>query len=71
MVRDKSHIEQVQRWAEFVKNNSRDKWKPPINDLINSQYEIARRFYKNLEKTEKGREILDRLKAERFNVRKP
>ena len=68
MARDKSHIEQVQRWAEFVKNNSRDKWKPAINDLIDSQYEIAQRFYKNLEKTEKGREILERLKKERLKV---
>ncbi|MDO8508695.1 MAG: hypothetical protein Q7S27_03350 [Nanoarchaeota archaeon] len=70
MIRDKSHMEQVQRWAEFVKNNSRDKWKPAVNDLINSQYEIAARFYKNLEKTEKGREILERLKNERTKVKK-
>ena len=69
MTRDKSHMEQVQRWAEFVKSNTRDKWKPAINDLINSQYEIAQRFYKNLEKTEKGRGILKRLKKARVERR--
>jgi len=65
MVRDKSHSEQVERWAEFVKNNPRKKWKLVLNELINAQYEIAGRFYKNLEKTEKGREILERLKKAR------
>src|SRR3989344_6035864 len=45
----------------------REKWKPRLNEIINAQYEIARRFYNNLEKTEKGRIILKRLMAERLN----
>lgn len=65
MARDKTHTEQVERWAVFVRNNPREKWKPAITSLINSQYEMARRFYKNLAKTKKGREILKRLKEER------
>ena len=65
MTRDNTHIEQVGRWAKFVKNNPQEKWKPVVNELINAQYEIALRFYKNLEKTEKGRKILKRLKEER------
>ena len=69
MARDKSHMEQVERWAEFVRDNPISKWKPAINDLIDSQYEIAQRFYKNLEKTEKGREIFERLKKERLKIK--
>jgi len=65
MVRDKSHAEQIVRWAEFVRNNSIDKWKSAVNLLVNSQYDKAARFYKNLEKTEDGRKILERLREER------
>ena len=66
-MRDKTHLEQIERWANFVKNNPREKWKPRLNEIINAQYEIARKFYNNLEKTEKGRIILKRLMAERLN----
>ncbi len=65
-MRDKSHTEQVERWAEFVRTNKRSKWKPAINELINAQYEIAARFYENLGKTEEGRKILERLKEARI-----
>ncbi len=65
MVRDKTHDEQIVRWANFVRDNPREKWKPAINTLINSQYELAAKFYKNLQNTEEGRIILERLKKER------
>ena len=63
-MRDKSHGEQIERWANFVKNNPREVWKKALDEFINSQYEIAHRFYKNLEKSDKGREILKRLREE-------
>lgn len=66
MKRDSTHMEQVKRWAKFVKNNPREKWKPRVNALINSQFEIARRFYERFGRTEKGREILERLKKEKI-----
>ena len=66
-MRDKTHIEQVERWAEFVKNNPIEKWKPALNQFIDSQFDMAQRFYKNLEKTEKGMKILERLKDARIN----
>ncbi|MEX2017271.1 MAG: hypothetical protein WD876_02260 [Candidatus Pacearchaeota archaeon] len=65
-MRDKSHMEAVERWAEFVKNNPREEWKKAINILINATYEKADEFYKKLEETEKGREILRRLEEERL-----
>lgn len=69
-MRDKIHMEQVERWAEFVRSNPRWKWKQAVNLLINAQYEKADDFYKRLEKTEKGREILERLRKERLKVRR-
>ena len=65
-MRDKIHMEEVVRWAEFVRNNPRSKWKKAVNLLINATYQKADEFYKRLEKSERGREILDRLKKERL-----
>lgn len=69
-MRDKLHMEQVEKWAEFVKNNQRKEWKGAVNLLVNATYEKADEFYKRLEKTEEGRQILERLKEERLKVRK-
>ena len=69
-MRDKSHMDSIERWAEFVRNNPREKWKPLLNAFINAQYEKADEFYKRLEKTEEGRKILDRLKKERLKRKK-
>ena len=66
-MRDKSHMEAVERWAEFVRNNPREKWKPAVDILIEATYQKADEFYLRLEKTKKGREILKRLKEERIS----
>lgn len=68
--RDKSHMEAVERWAEFVKNAPREEWKKVMDIFIDAVYQKSDEFYKNLEKTEKGREILKRLMDERLRVRK-
>jgi len=60
MTRDKSHMEQVERWAEYVKNNP--DWKKKHTEFINAQIEIANRFYKNLAKTPEGREKIKELR---------
>jgi len=66
--RDKSHAEQVERWAEFVKSNPQSVWKKETKNLIDSQIIIARRFYENLEKSPEGKEILKRLIDEKKKV---
>ena len=68
-VRDKSHMEAVERWAKFVRNNPRSKWKKAVNVLINATYQKADDFYIRLEKTEKGREILKRLIEDRLKCK--
>jgi len=60
-MRDKSHNEQIERWANYVKNNP-DKWKVKFKEFIDSQILIARRFYKKLGETGEGREKLKLLK---------
>ena len=67
-MRDKLHMEAVERWAEFVRNNPRSEWKKAVNTLINAAYQKSDEFYKRLEKTEKGRKILERLKEERMKA---
>lgn len=65
-MRDKIHMQTVEQWAEFVRNNPRDKWKPVIDSFVNAVYDKSSDFYNRLEKTEEGREILKRLKEERL-----
>jgi len=59
-MRDKTHNEQIERWANYVKENP-DKWKSKIKPFLDSQIIIARRFYKNLSQTENGKEKIDLL----------
>jgi len=66
VTRDKTHMESVEKWANFVKNHHRDEWKPIIDTFINAVYEKADDFYKRLGKTEEGRKILKRLMEERI-----
>ena len=61
MKRDKSHSEQIERWAEFVRDNP-DKWKPKFKDFIDAQIIMSRRFYKKLAETEEGREKIRLLR---------
>ncbi len=65
-MRDKGHMEEVERWAEFVRTHTRREWKRKQNIFIDAQHDIAKRFYERLEKTEEGRKILERLKKARI-----
>ncbi len=59
-MRDKSHKEQIKRWAEYVKKNS--DWKKKLKPFLDSQLIIARRAYNKLKKTPKGRKKINLLK---------
>jgi hypothetical protein len=59
MVRDKSHLEQIERWGDYVKNNN---WKKEHTKFIDAQILIARRVYEKLSKTPEGREKIRLLK---------
>ena len=47
------HMQQVERWAHFVKNNP-DKWKKIHTAFINAQFEKHRKFLKKLLKEPNG-----------------
>ena len=64
-MRDKSHNDQIERWAEYIRNTPKKAWKKGFNEFIDAQCDMAQKFNNNLKKTEKGREILKRLKEER------
>lgn len=62
-MRDKTHSEQIKRWAEYVKSHPK-KWKGKLKPFLDAQIIISKRFYSNLAKTEEGRKkivILRRL----------
>lgn len=56
----KQHIEQVERWANFVKSNP-DKWKKIHTEFINAQFEKHRAFIKKLLKQPDGFEKIVKL----------
>ncbi len=60
--RDKTHVEQIERWAKYVRENP-DKWKPRFKGFIDSQIIMARRFYKKLAETEGGKEKIKLLRG--------
>lgn len=62
-VRDKTHMEQVERWAKFVKTHPRAVWKKQVAPLIDAQIIIAERFYARLAKTPGGAEKVRKLMA--------
>lgn len=59
-MRDKSHNEQIIRWANYIKTNP--EWKKEHNRFIDAQILMARRIYNKLSMTLKGREKIKLLK---------
>jgi hypothetical protein len=59
-MRDKTHSEQVERWANYVKNNP--DWKKKLKPFLDSQIIISRRIYKKLAETEEGRKKIKLLR---------
>lgn len=60
-MRDQSHLEQVERWARYCKENMKD-CQRELTPFLNSQIEIANAFYKRLAKTKGGKEKIRKLK---------
>jgi hypothetical protein len=60
MTRDKSHMEHIVRWAEYVRDNP--DWKKKHTEFIDAQFLIAKRFYEKLAETPQGREKIKELR---------
>ncbi|HEX7627430.1 MAG TPA: hypothetical protein VF354_00725 [Candidatus Methanoperedens sp.] len=61
-MKDRTHDEQVIRWAEFVKTHPRSIWIREVGPLIDSQIIMANAFYERLAKTEGGLEKIRKLR---------
>ena len=59
----------IKYWVNFIKAHSDEEWSKGQAVLIDGQFDMAEKFYKDLEKSEEGREILERLKKERLKVK--
>ena len=53
-------MEQVERWAHFVKNNP-TKWKTIHTEFINALFDKHRQFIERIKKTPNGKEKLRQL----------
>ena len=51
----------VRFWANYIKNVGDQVWSKQQNIIINSQIHNSKEFYKDLIKTERGREILKKI----------
>ncbi len=60
-MRNKSHNEQIERWAKFCRENS--DWKKKLKPFLDAQIIIARRIYKKLSESSEGREKIKELKG--------
>ena len=59
---DKSHEEQVERWAQYVKTHPRSEWIKHLKPFIDSQIIMANRFYEKLSETPDGMEKIKLLR---------
>lgn len=64
-IRDKTHMEQVERWAEHVRLTPQEEWRGGFNEFIDAQIIMAQKFQERLGKTEEGRTVLKRIIEEK------
>jgi len=60
-MRDKTHDEQVERWAKYVKDNPSG-WKLKLKPFLDAQIIMAERFYSRLANTKEGQKKILMLK---------
>ena len=58
----KDHEEQIERWANYVRENPNE-WKKHLKPFLDAQIIMAQRFYNNLAKTEEGRKKINLLRT--------
>ena len=59
-MRDKTHLDQIERWAKYVKENP--EWKNKLKPFIDSQIIIARRSYNKILLLPNGADKLKRIR---------
>ncbi len=64
MERDKSHQEQIERWAKYVKENP--DWKKKLKPFLDGQIIMAQRAYKTLSETEEGKRKINLIRENKL-----
>ena len=65
-MRDKSHEEQIERWAEFVREHPNE-WKLKVKPFMDSQILMARRFYEKILEMPDGKAKIMELRGLKIN----
>ena len=60
-MRNKTHNEQIERWAKYVKDNP-SWWKEKLKPFLDAQIIMSRRFYSKLAETKEGRKKIELLR---------
>jgi len=60
MKRDKTHMQSIERWAKFVRDNP-NKWQKIHAQFINSQYDFAYNAITRILKMPNGKEKIKKL----------
>jgi len=60
-MRNKTHLEQIERWGNFVKENP-DNWKGEHTLFIDAQIRKSWNFYDKLKSTFEGKMKINRLR---------
>jgi hypothetical protein len=60
-MKDKTHSEQLERWARHCKKNMKD-CQRELTPFLNSQIESANAFYRRLARTPGGKEKIRKIK---------
>jgi hypothetical protein len=61
-------MEQVERWANFAKNNP-DKWRKPHTEFINSLFNNHYEFMERLSKTPEGKKKIAKWKEWKKSIK--
>ncbi len=59
-MRDKTHLDQIERWARHVKEDPN--WKKQLKPFVDSQIIIARRTHKEILELPNGADKLKRIR---------
>jgi len=68
-MKDKTHAEHVDKWAEFVRTHPRSEWKPQVSALVDAQLEMANAFYERLARTKNGKRKVEELRKAFFDAK--
>jgi len=60
-MRDDTHMEQIERWAKFVRENDISVWKKIHTEFIDALFEKNERFLRELAKTKEGKEKIIKI----------